>query len=120
MAAGKMTPFHTHPEADEAVYVLEGEIVVHVDGEEHTVGPGGFAVAMRGVPHAFMATSEVRMLCWQTPGNGQAFFRHASEPATHDTIDGPVDFARVQGSAKAYGGVEILGPPPFAVAAPTP
>ena len=120
MSAGKMTPFHTHPQADEAFFVLEGEIVVHVDGAEHKVGPGGFAVALRGVPHAFMALSEVRMLCWQTPGDGQAFFRHASEPALDDTIDGPVDFARVQASAIEHGGVELLGPPPFARAVPTP
>ena len=112
-AEGKMTPFHTHPDADEAFYILEGEIVVHIDGEEHLVGPGGFAVALRGVPHAFMARSDTRMLCWQTPGTGQAFFRHASEPTAGDAIDGPVDFARVQASAKEHGGVEILGPPPF-------
>ena len=119
MTAGKMTPFHTHPEADEAFYVLDGEIAVFADGEEHLLGAGGFAVALRGVPHAFRATSETRMLCWQTPGTGQAFFRHASEPAGDDGIDGPVDFARVQASAQQHGGVEILGPPPFVVAAPT-
>jgi len=116
MAEGKMTPFHTHPEADEAFYVLKGEIVVHVHGAEHPVGPGGFATVLRGVPHAFMAMSETRLLCFQTPGNGQAFFRHASEPASNDTIHGPVDFERVQASAKEHGGVELLGPPPFSTA----
>lgn len=116
MSEGKMTPWHTHPDADEAFYVLEGEIVVHVDGEEHLVGPGGFVVALRGEPHAFMATSETTMLCLQTPASGQAFFRHASEPATDGGIDGPVDFARVHASAEVHGGVEILGPPPFAAA----
>lgn len=116
MTGGKMTPFHTHPDADEVFYVLEGEIVVHVDGEEHVVKAGGFAAAMRGVPHAFMATVTTRMLCWQTPGTAQAFFHGASEPTTDLTLDGPVDFARVQASAKANGGVELLGPPPFAAA----
>ena len=116
MAEGKMTPFHTHPQADEAFYVLEGEIIVHIEGEQHVIGAGGFAVALRGVPHAFMATVEARMLCWQTPGTGQAFFRHASEPAHGDGVDGPVDFARVHASATRNGGVEILGPPPFATA----
>jgi quercetin dioxygenase-like cupin family protein len=116
VAKGKMTPFHTHPNADEAFYLLEGEIIVHINGEEYLVGPGGFALMLRGVPHAFLATSEARMLCWQTPGNGQAFFRHASEPTSDATIDGPVDFGRVQASAKEYGGVDILGPPPFAAA----
>jgi quercetin dioxygenase-like cupin family protein len=114
MAEGKMTPYHTHPQADEAFYVLDGEIIVHVEGAEHRIGPGGFATALRGVPHAFMATSEARMLCIQTPGSGQAFFRHASEPAAEHSIQGPVDFGRVEASAKAHGGVELLGPPPFA------
>jgi quercetin dioxygenase-like cupin family protein len=116
MTAGKMTPFHTHPDADEAFYVLEGEIVVHADGQDHALRAGGFAVALRGVPHAFMASAETRMLCWQTPGTGQAFFRHASEPTDEVGIDGPVDFARVQASAHEHGGVEILGPPPFTAA----
>ncbi|HEV2254019.1 MAG TPA: cupin domain-containing protein [Streptosporangiaceae bacterium] len=117
MDAGKMTPFHTHPDADEAFYVLGGEIVVHVDGAEHKVGEGGFALAPRGLPHAFMATAETRLLCIQTPGTGQAFFRHASEPATSGRIDGPVDFTRVQAAAAEHGGVVLLGPPPFAAEA---
>jgi quercetin dioxygenase-like cupin family protein len=116
MAAGKMTPFHTHPDADEAFYVLDGEIAVHVNGQEHRVGPGGFAVALRGVPHAFMARAETRLLCLQTPGTGQAFFRHASEPSARDDIGGAVDFARVLAAAKESGGLEILGPPPFEAA----
>jgi quercetin dioxygenase-like cupin family protein len=116
MEHGKVTPFHTHPDADEMFYVLEGELVVHAKGEEHCIAPGGFAVALRGVPHAFMANAETRLLCMQTPGTGQAFFRHASEPSSHDVIDGRVDFARVQAAAQEHGGVEILGPPPFATA----
>jgi hypothetical protein len=112
-----MTPVHAHPDADEAFYVLEGEIVVHASGEEHTIRSGGFAVALRGVAHAFLATTETRLLCLQTPGTpGQAFFRHASDPSSADVTDGPVDFARVQAAAAEHGGVELLGPPPFAAA----
>lgn len=94
--------------------MLEGEIIVHAGGTEHPVQEGDFALAPRGVAHAFMATTETRLLCMQTPGTGQAFFRHASEPATSDRIDGPVDFGRVQTAANEHGGVELLGPPPFA------
>lgn len=32
MDNGKRTPLHTHPEADETMYVLQGEIVMHLDG----------------------------------------------------------------------------------------
>jgi quercetin dioxygenase-like cupin family protein len=116
MERGKMTPLHTHPEADETMYLLEGEVVVHMDGEEHRLSTGGVAVAPRGVPHAFMVVSEVaRMLCLHTPGGGQAFYWGASEPiAEGEAGAGPVDFGRVHASAHANGGIEILGPPPFA------
>ena len=68
MAAGKKTPLHVHPESDEMLFVLEGEIIVHVEGGvEHRVRQGDFALALRGVPHAFMATTETRLLCMQNP-----------------------------------------------------
>ena len=74
MAQGKRTPLHTHPDSDETMYVVEGEILMHMDGVEHRVGVGGTAVAPRGVPHAFMVTSPVaRMLCLHTPGCCEAF-----------------------------------------------
>jgi quercetin dioxygenase-like cupin family protein len=111
--AGKVTPLHRHPDADETFFVLEGEIVVHVDGERHPLGAGGIAVVPRGVPHAFMVTSATaRMLCLQTPGSGEAFYRHASEPAG-DGEQPPVDFDRVRAAAEATGAIELLGPPPF-------
>jgi quercetin dioxygenase-like cupin family protein len=114
--AGKVTPLHTHPDADESLYVLRGEIVVHVDGREHRVGPGGFAMAPRGVPHAFLVSDgPASVLCLHTPGCCEAFYRDASEPlGADDPGSGGVDFARVQESAARNGGIEILGPPPFA------
>ncbi len=113
MDKGKRTPLHTHPAADETMYVLEGEIVMHLDGVDHRIEAGGLALAPRGVPHAFMVTSELaRLLCLQTPGCCQAFFMAASEPMT-DSVSRVVDFDRVRASAAANGGIEILGPPPF-------
>ena len=41
MAGGKTTPLHRHPEADETVYVLEGEILANIDGKETRVTAGG-------------------------------------------------------------------------------
>jgi quercetin dioxygenase-like cupin family protein len=112
---GKVTPLHTHPGSDESMYVLDGEILMHMDGQEYRVGAGGFVVAPRGTPHAFLVLSETaRLLCLHTPGSCQAFFWDASEPIDADTSSGPVDFARVQASARKNGGIEILGPPPFA------
>src|SRR6195952_1575203 len=118
MDHGKMTPLHTHPESDETMIVLEGEILMHLDGTEHVVGPGGVALAPRGVPHAFKVSGAdgARLLCLHTPGCCQAFYWDASEPASADDLAAGerVDMASVQESARRNGGIEILGPPPFA------
>lgn len=115
MAQGKTTPLHVHANEDEALYVLEGEILVHIDGKDHPVGPRGVAIAPRGVPHAFLVTSPTaRVLTLQTPGSAEAFYRGASEPASADTDpSGPVDFTRVREAAERSGGMQVLGPPPF-------
>ena len=48
-----------------------------------------------------------------TPGGAQAFYFGASEPLTPDTAR-TVDFDRIRASGATNGGIEILGPPPFA------
>jgi hypothetical protein len=54
------------------------------------------------------------VLCLQTPGSAEAFYRGASEPAGADTDPaGPVDFDRVRESAERSSGMQLLGPPPF-------
>lgn len=53
MEQGKMTPLHSHPDSDETMYVLDGEILMHMDGEEYKVSAGGVAVAPRGLPHLY-------------------------------------------------------------------
>jgi quercetin dioxygenase-like cupin family protein len=112
---GKVTPMHLHADVDEALYVIEGEILLNVEGTEHAVGAGGFTFAPRGCAHAFVVTSErARLLCIQTPGSGQAFYRNASEPV-NDATSGPVDFDRIRDVAVATGATTILGPPPFAM-----
>jgi hypothetical protein len=96
---GKVTPEHLHPNVDELVYVLEGEII-----------------APRGVAHAFIVTSDTaRLLCLQTPGSGEAFYRSVSDPATSPSDAGrPPDLARLRAGAAVSDSVELLGPPPFA------
>jgi quercetin dioxygenase-like cupin family protein len=112
--AGKATPLHRHSDADETFYLLEGEIVLHVEGEQRLLAAGGIAIIPRGIPHAFMVTSaQARMLCLQTPGGGEAFYRLASEPAVQGEPPAPIDFDRIRAAAIQTGAIEILGPPPF-------
>ena len=114
MEQGKVTPLHTHPDSDETFYVLEGEILVHLDGVEHTVATGGMMFAPRGVPHAFKVMSPTaKMLSLATPGCCEQFYLDASEPMAPGQLFGETDFARVHESAAKNPGIEILGPPPF-------
>lgn len=113
---GKVTPLHLHPHEDETLIVLEGELLVHHDGAEQRVGPGGIAVFPRGVPHAFMAISETaRILALQTPGTGEAFYRDASEPVADDADpERAPDWDRLREAAQRNPDcIQILGPPPF-------
>jgi quercetin 2,3-dioxygenase len=113
---GKVTPMHLHADVDEAMYVIEGEILLNVEGSERTVRAGGFTFAPRGCAHAFVVTSErARVLAIQTPGSGQTFYRSASQPAD-ESGTGPVDFDRILEVAGETGATTILGPPPFELA----
>jgi quercetin dioxygenase-like cupin family protein len=120
MVRGKTTPLHLHPNEDEAVYVLEGEILVDVEGEQYRVGQGGLFVAPRGVPHAWMVTSETaHILALQTPGTGEAFYRELTEPVRSGAdASRPPDWARLREVAERSESIELLGPPPFAAAKP--
>ena len=115
MAQGKVTPLHIHPDTDETLVVLEGEILAHLDGTEQRVSAGGIMLATRGLPHAFMVTSpRARLLCVQTPGNIESFYWDASDPIADDVATGEVDFDRIAASGQRNGGIVLLGPPPFA------
>jgi len=111
---GKVTPLHRHPDAEETFYLLDGDVLLHIDGEERPLHAGGIAIIPRGIPHAFMVTSgTARMLCLQTPGSGEEFYRLASEAVVEGEPPAPVDFDRVREAAIRTGAIELLGPPPF-------
>ena len=115
---GKVTPLHAHPDEAETFYVLEGEMLFHLDGDERSLGVGGFVSVPPGLPHAYTITSQTaRNVLLITPGTGamEAFFREAGEPARERALppEGPLDIARIGAAAERTRAVKILGPPPF-------
>lgn len=44
---------HEHDLEDDSFYVLDGELVFSVDGDEVSAGPGTFVLVPPGVPHSF-------------------------------------------------------------------
>lgn len=115
LVRGKTTPLHHHPDHEEVVYVIEGELLVHRAGGDLRVGRGTTIVTPRGVAHAFIVLSETaRILSLITPGGGEAFYRKASVPLHASGEAGPVDFTKIAEAARETGATVILGPPPFA------
>jgi len=115
---GKVTPLHLHPNADETFYVINGEIRVHVDGDEQTIGRGGVASVPRGVAHAMMVTSETALVLTIVTGECkelEMFFREVGEPTTQRTLPPsvPLPLERIRSAAARHGSVVVLGPPPF-------
>ncbi len=116
--AGDVIPTHSHNGTHETFYVLEGELLMHIDGRERSLAAGAFASVPAGLPHAYVVSSEAaRSLIVITPGSGamEAFFRDAGEPAAQRTLppEGPLDIERIGAAAERTGAVKILGPPPF-------
>jgi glyoxylate utilization-related uncharacterized protein len=58
---------HVHHDHDEAMYILEGEVVVTIDDEEYQLGPGDFAFLPKGVPHRLDFRTPAR---WLLVGSG--------------------------------------------------
>jgi quercetin dioxygenase-like cupin family protein len=113
---GKRTPLHLHPDSDETVYVLEGELLLHIDGVEQTAGPGTIVWVPRGVPHAFLVTSELARSLWViTPGNTmEAFYRLAGDEAVSKALPpAEIDIPRLRAAGEKTGAMKTLGPPPF-------
>ena len=47
-------PIHQHAAEDDSFYMLDGELVFTVDGEDVTAGPGTFVLVPPGVEHTFV------------------------------------------------------------------
>jgi quercetin dioxygenase-like cupin family protein len=111
---GRATGLHTDP-SNETFYVLEGELLFHVDGREYPAPAGQTITVRSGVPHAFIVASPVaRFLVMNTPGTQERFFRAGGEPAVGRDLDAapPPDLERTMAAAREFG-IDFLGPPPF-------
>ena len=62
-------PFHKHDTTDDFFLVLEGEMVMEIEGGQPvTAGPGELVVVPRGVTHRPRAEEEVKVLLIEPKG----------------------------------------------------
>lgn len=72
---------HFHRGRDEFFYVLEGELVLRIDGEEHTARAGSFAFVPRGTIHGFRNASRdsATLLVMHHPAGFEQFLEEMRE-----------------------------------------
>lgn len=112
---GGAPPLHIHHREDESFHVIAGEITFFVGDQRLEATAGDFVFAPKGVPHAFLVTSEyAEYLTSFSPAGAERFFAEVAprvEPGEAPPSPSEPDreeFARI---AASYG-IEIVGPPP--------
>ena len=70
IVAGRELESHVHDAEDDAFYILEGELIFTLSGDEVSAGPGTFVLVPPGVEHGFRndGADSVRMLNIHAPG----------------------------------------------------
>jgi quercetin dioxygenase-like cupin family protein len=109
---GAGSPPHTHP-GDETLYVLSGEITVHIGDETVSGGPGSSFFFPAGTKEWFEAQTEAQVLGIYTPGGVDRFFAEVGEMALSRSLppadSAPPDLERLVAVAAQHG--MLIEPP---------
>ena len=101
-------PVHVHHDADEILYLLEGEARVLADGHESNLKTGELAFVPKGAEHTFRVTSKEggKLLIIVTPAGFEGFF---AQVAAKD-LKLPEDMERINELAADYN-MRNIAPP---------
>jgi quercetin dioxygenase-like cupin family protein len=107
--AGFGPPMHTHEDAGESFYVLEGEYLIFVEDREFVCPAGSFVYIPAGVTHGFrVGAVQSRKLNIYTPAAMVGYFDELAQAASADT---PIDADGLTEIAARYS-MRVLGPVP--------
>jgi quercetin dioxygenase-like cupin family protein len=107
-APGYEAPLHVHHREDEAFWILDGEVTLHIGEETIDAASGDYAFGPRDIPHRYtVGDAGCRMLFICTPGGFEHLVIDMSEPAASRTLpaapEQPPDMDWVQAIAKKHG-----------------
>lgn len=77
-----ITPPHIHDQADEAHYILEGEVEYQVDEQTTVATPGTFLHFSKDQYHGFknIGSKPAKLPAWTTPPGPELFFAEVGQP----------------------------------------
>jgi quercetin 2,3-dioxygenase len=111
-------PRHVHHREDEWYYVLSGDFLFEVGGEQHAL-PGGSSIWLpRDLPHCWAnaGTTNGKLILLCQPGGFEKFFEEASQGPPLTSED-PQELHKLHALHAKYG-MELLGPPLFPAPSP--
>jgi quercetin dioxygenase-like cupin family protein len=108
-------PRHVHHREDEWYYVLTGDFLFEVGGQQYSLATGASIWLPRDIPHCWansgIVNGKVILLC--EPGGFERFFEEASQMPPL-TSQNPTDLQKLHALHAKYG-MDLLGPPLFPV-----
>lgn len=116
--AGSEPPLRRHRHEDLLLFVLDGRLTFHVDGQQHPASAGSSLIVPKGCAHGFVVDSETaRLLMVLSPAGAEELIAALFEsPGVHGgplADDSCEAIDHLVTTAARYD-VEITGPPPGA------
>lgn len=117
MPYGESPPLHIHRNEDEVFHILEGSMLIHIDGKESVAHAGQTVLAPKGVPHSFRVESAegARCLTITSGGDFENMIREVGEPALDAKLPPQVEptpaMIAALTEACARNGIDIIGAP---------
>jgi mannose-6-phosphate isomerase-like protein (cupin superfamily) len=112
-------PPHVHTREEEGFYVIEGEVMIHIDGRQVRATAGSFVNMPVGSTHWFRNESDqpARMLILAAPGGMEGMFRKmgvpVSDPAAPFPPPSEAEIKRLLATAPEFGiEIKLPGAPP--------
>jgi len=117
MPYGESPPLHVHRNEDEVFHILEGSMLIHIDGKQSIAHAGETVLAPKGKPHSFRVESPegARCLTITSGGDFETMIREMGEPALSAGLPPPVEptpaMIAALTEACARNGIDIIGAP---------
>jgi mannose-6-phosphate isomerase-like protein (cupin superfamily) len=102
--SGNGNRLHVHHDAEEAFYVLEGELTIRIRDEEHRVSVGSLILVPRGAPHSFANQGDrvAKAIFIFSPPGTERWFEEMTE-LRRASPDGRLDWETTKALALKYG-----------------